>query len=439
MAVDCVAAFENENTLIRTLSASTPYSGTIANQFEGAFFKFELTENETIFFSLNIQPNTTQAINVEFTLYRKDGAVFTNLGTSISDDFNNNFNYSATPAEYYICISTDFSIDYTLEADFTDFPFVLIAECDAYHGAYTPPVEFAPQTAVCDSPVFYTIIEGELPAGLEFAAEGIITGTPLEQDCENAAADAPPSFTWYEENEETGNHESTGLTHRIVIRAALLDAPETYADREFFICIHNNWDNDRDHFISLRPSWETPVFVRPEDAPTLEPDPVIEPPLELVSDCPVKEPEVPTQATLEELQELAKMVVINEEFQGIVKINTDGICEVCDDEVDTNTLQLTPLPEPECVECEEPVTEQVIKPIPESMCPQPAEEAVEVEEVRFVPGIPVNCFPELLKKMHNDKVCYDRPECPPVSPIYPEVVEDEKIKLQSSCPPPCEE
>lgn len=438
MSVDCVAAFNNENSIIRTLSANTPYSGTIANQFEGAFFKFELTENETIFFSLNIQPNTTQAINVEFTLYRKDGAVFTNLGTSISDDFNNNFDYAATPAEYYICITSDFSIDYTLEADFTDFPFVLIAECDAYHGAYMPPVEFARETAVCDSSVFYTIIEGKLPAGLELAAEGIITGTPLEQDCEDITADMPPSFTWHEPNED-GQATSYGVEHRVVIRAALVDAPETYADREFFVCVHNNWDSDRDHFIALRPSWETPVYVRPEDAPRLPVEPDPEPVLELVSDCDTcDEPAIPQQATLEELQELAKMVVINEEFQGLVKINNEGICEVCDDEVDTNSQGLTPLPEPECEVCEEPVVDNSLKPIPDSMCPQPEVEAEEPEEERFVAGIPVICYPDLLKKMGEDKVCYDRPSCPPVSPIYPDPVVEDKVKLEPQCPP-CED
>lgn len=430
--INCVDKFNNPSTVIRFLQANVPLSGTITGQFDGAFFKFEMTENETIFFTLTIQPNTVQAINVQFTLYRKDGEIFTNLGTSQNDDFNNNFDYAATPAEYYICITTDHSIDYTLNADFTDFPFVLIADCDAYGGEYIPPVEFARPESVCDSPVFYKIIEGTLPTGLEFSADGVITGVPVEQDCEPAAKDMPPSFTWWEENDD-GVRESTGVDHRIVVRAALVDAPETFADREFFVCVRNNWDQDRDHFMGLKDEWETEVFIRSEDQPTLElttEEPVVEPV------CPVcPEPEVPQQASLEELKELAKMVQINEEFQGLVEINNEGLCVVCPEpEEQTGLIQLETIELEYCEPCPEPIVIEGLQDLPLSMCPCPVDEVEPVPVQEYVPGVPVICYPELLQGMIDEKVCDDRPVCKPVVEIYPPpVLPDQSLK--STCEP----
>lgn len=441
MAVNCVAKFNDENTEIRFLQSDTPYSGTIANQFDGAYFKFEMIENETIYFNLNIQPNTTNAINVAFSLYRKDGETFTNLGTSISDDFNNSFEYAATPAEYYICITTDWSVNYTLYAEFTDYPFVLIAECDAYAGEYMPPTEFARAESVCDSPVFYQIIEGTLPSGLEFTANGLIYGIPAEQDCEPAAENMPPSFTWWDEDENK-ERKSYGCEHRIVIRAALVDSPETYHDREFFVCVHNNWDQDRDHFMALKDQWETPVFIKPEDAPKLDPtryDEVEKSALELMTEpkCdPCPEPE-PYRATLEELKELTKMVEVEQQYQGLIEINDDGLCEICEveDESTTYEIELETLPVL-CEPCPEPVVVTGLKDIPTTLCSVDEAEEVVVEPVRFVAGIPEICYPGLLNKMINDKVCGDRPVCPS-SPVYPTVI-DEPFVLKSDCPK-CEE
>lgn len=430
--INCIQKFDDPNTVISFLQADELYTGTIANQFGGAFFKFEMVENETIFFTLRIKPNTTQPINVRFTLYRKEGENYIPLGTSINDEFYNTFDYDAIPAEYYICITTDYSVDYELEADFTDYPFILIANCDAYGGEYIPPIEFARPTAVCDSPIFYQLIKGTLPRGLEFSSDGLIYGVPKEQDCEPVAKDMPPSFTWWEEN-ENGDRESTSLDHHITVRAALVEAPETYADRDFIICVRNNWDQDRDHFMGLRESWETPVYIREVDQPTLEltvEKPEIEP---LCKPC---ETDEPRQATLQELQELAKQVQINDEFKGLVSINNDGLCEVCDEPTDVVDT-LTEIDEI-CEPCPEPTVVKGLQLLPDSLCPCPDEE-VEPEPVeQYVLGIPKLCYPSLLREMINEKVCDDRPGCPPVLAIYPESKPDDSNKLGSLCDP-CEE
>jgi len=439
--INCEDKFKDDTTLVRVLQANQPYTGNVSGRFSGAFFKFEMTENETIYFTMRLQPKTSQGINVAFTLYRKSGTVYTNLGTSTSDEFYNSFSYAATPAEYYICITSDWDIDYTLEADFTDYPFVLIADCDAYGGEYMPPTEFARKESLCDSPVFYQIIEGSLPSGLEFSSDGLIHGIPLEQDCEPAADGMPPSFTWWDEDDETKTRASYGVEHRIVVRAALVDSPDTYDDREFFVCVHNNWDFDRDHFMGQKANWERPVYIAPEDAPMIDVNPP-EPtqPFELVSACPPVYKPVPVQATLSELKELAKMVEISNEYAGLVKINSDGLCEVCEpDEVD-DKVQLVDIQSYTielCTPCPEPVVVTGLKPIPQTLCPVKAEHIpIPVTKPELILGIPELCYPELLNSMMSDKVCSVRSSCPP-TPIYPPMysLKNKKPTLQSQCSP----
>lgn len=446
MAIDCVSFFNNPSVTVTQLQAEVEYSGNIANQFAGAFFKFEMIEFETVFFDLFIQPNTTNGINVAFTLYRKVGETFINLGTSISDEFNNSFEYSATPGEYYICITTDFSVDYNLSAEFTDFPFASIADVDAYGGAYMPPFEFAEPTAFCDSTVFYEIIEGELPKGLQLQGDGVISGIPEEQDCDDVNTDRPPSFTWFEDDEETGTRKATASEHRVVIRAALVDAPETFADREFFICVHNNWDNDRDAFIESIPNFETPVFevigeeswndvaaeapLPDEQLSDIETDILCEP-------CPV---ETPTPLTLEEIKELTKQVYIAPEYQDLVTINDEGLCEICPVVEETDPLALESIDVELCDICPEPVEFTTLQEIPTSMCPSCIESTeYETPEEKYVPGIPELCYPDLLTRMMSNKVCDSHHRCGPTVAIYKESKKlSGDILPKTMCDPECE-
>lgn len=443
MSVDCVAKFNDENTTVTTLVADTEYSGTISNRFEGAYFKFELIENETIFFTLRLQPNTTFAINVAFTLYRKDGETFTNLGTSVCDDFYNTFDYDATPAEYYLCITTDWSIDYTLSGEFTDFPVTLFTTMDAYSGEYTPPVEFARPEAICDSQVFYKIIEGHLPKGLSLDPGGFIMGTPLEQDCEDEAKDLPPSFMWFKDDEETGERVPVSCDYRVVIRAALVEAPETYDDREFVICVHNNWDKDRDAFINSKPYFEHEVYHLKGEEPWNVPAPEPQTPPELpkldkavCEPCP--EPVEPVQATLEEIKELAKQVYIAPEYRGLIKINDEGLCEVCEEPDEAEYLEIKTIDDIHCEPCPEPMAIEGLQSLPPSLCPCDVE-TTEVELVDpYVRGIPQNCYPGLLERMMNDKVCDTYHTCEYIEPKYPKLPEKSNGLPSSICEKECD-
>lgn len=450
MSTLCLNGLLNPNTQIDDIHANTPVSGNIANLFVAKFYKFELTKVETVFFSLNITPLTAQPINVKFTLYRKDGEVYTDLGTSVSDEVVNSFHYAAVPAEYYICLTSDWNVNYTLEAEFTDFPFSLLPAAEAHHGSHWHHFDFARQTASCDSPVFYTIIEGTLPEGLTFNPDGYIAGNPIEQDCEELAKDQPPSFMWSSKSED-GTVSSEGIMHRVVVRAALVDAPETFADREFFVCIRNNWDYDLKSFMDSRENWTRPTFEiegkeswrnPPEEATPPEP-PLHEIDTSKISGLcdPCVTPE-PKQATLEELRELAKQIYVAPQFEGLVKLDENGLCVVCDEpESDIATIEVQDIQlEDSCLDCPEPqATSLVLETLPESLCPDCIEIVeIEISKPRYVPGIPKNCFPELLWKMQNVKVCNTGTAiyhtCNPEAPIYPQIEPEDQI-LESACPP----
>jgi hypothetical protein len=108
-------------------------------------------------------------------------------------------------------------------------------------GYVQPPDPLPPK--VCQYSVRYKIVKGELPTGFVFYDWGGVSGTPIEQDCEDATKDDPPSFTWFSDG------ISIPKKYPITIRAYLVERPEVFVDRDFAICVLNNWDYDRNAFV----------------------------------------------------------------------------------------------------------------------------------------------------------------------------------------------
>lgn len=425
MSINCELAFTTNN--VTRIVPSSIYNGSIQNQFVGAFFKFDIIGFETVFFELRLQPNTTNAINVEFKLFRRIGETFLNLGASISDDFVNTFEYSAEPGEYFICITSFHSINFSLISDFTDVSFPILGEMNAYSGEETFEFEFARETFDCNSPVFYQIIEGELPTGLTLRSDGIISGVPIEQDCEEYNKNEPPSFTWFKETVE-GNSESTSRDYKVIIRAALIDSPSTYDDREFLICVHNNWNNDKESFQNSTSNFEQDVFeiegkeswfdVKPiEPSPTQGLDILID---DKCNPCNIEHNE---NITLEEIKQLCENIPIqiNNEFNNLIELDNDGLC-VVKPNIENDDFNLVEKIDEVCTPCEEPIISEILlDKIPNSLCK--IEEIVleSKKESPFTKGIANICYPELLNRMFNDKVCDDYHSCDSKTPIYKQI------------------
>ena len=414
MAVNCLLNLTNENTDIQFLIPNTLYSGTLPNNNTADYYSYEMFENETMTYNIRIIPSTTAPINCELTLFKFIEGTLTEVAVSFLTSPYQTFTYDGEIGEYRFCIKTnDFPCDYTLEVEFTDYPFTVFPIAQAEHGHFMPVWDFAPQERLCDSDVFYRIIDGELAPGLEMLSNGTIRGFIEEMDC-NTSELTEPSFSWFENDQQV---EIEGATfnaalpttedYYVTIRAALVDDPSTYADREFKICVHNNWDRDREMFVQSYEFFSQEVYIYREDQLTGDD-------LTASDYTPLPEPEPPkvypelTPISEDELKALCECIYIAPEFEGLVSINKDtGFCEVCeppkavDETIILRAIEIDSVCEP----CEELVVIEGLVEIPESLCPCPEEE----EEVIAPPEIVLDTynsqFESYFASMFNDKFC----------------------------------
>lgn len=436
MAVNCAQNLLDDNINRTFLIPNQVYSGTVLNQNDADYYEYEMFENETMTYTIRVFPQTLQPINMQLTLYRFTNGILTELGTSFITQFYNEFTYDGNPGEYRFCLTTDFPVDYELEVGFTDYPFLALPEFDCYHGGNMPPFEFAKKASTCDSPVFYQIINGELPPGLDLNASGYISGVLGELDC-ITPVDHTPSFTFFESSPENGElaRISTSYDFPISVRAALVDAPATFADRDFIICIRNNWDYDRDAYMAGLPNFERKKYT---DIKVVgDPLPVPEESVQEPCPCPVEDNVTP-ELTPIELEELCTVCAIEPEFAELVTIN-NGICEVCEEPEPDGPIVLSEIEQPNvCVPCEEPEVVEGLQQIDPSLCPCTVE-TTEVEAARVLyEEIPDDCMDELISRMYVEKVCDGHPMCPTRLPIYPEPETDGGIKLPDFCETECD-
>lgn len=446
MAVDCVPALlDSENPDLIYLAPNQEYSGTILTAFEADYYRYEMFENETMTYVIRIFPRDFRPIDAELTLYRFEAGTLVELGTSFMQQQYNTFTYDGTPGEYRFCIKSSTPIDYTIEVEFTDYPFTLFPEIDNYHGSYVPSFDFATPVYQCDSTVYYEIVEGVLPDGLYISSSGFIYGVPDELDCQTLE-DELPSFTYYEESPDDGDSArvSSSYDFPVTIRAALVDDPNTNDDRDFIICVRNNWDFDRDAFNENLPDLEVKRFtdVEVRGADYVQPVPELTEIERLNAGAcePCPEEEVFAELTEIEIANLCAMLQINEEFTGLIEIN-NGVCTPCEEDEYVDPTELFEIePTDACVVCEEPVVVVGLSAIPTALCePCPIDqEKFAIPEARqLFEGVPDDCLMDLVERMNGEKVCDGPIYCPPRSPIYPAPPAQVKISLPDVCEQEC--
>lgn len=436
MAVNCPSTIVDENTVFTFLAPNEVYTGDLANQNDVDYYRYEMYENETMTFTIRVFPNDLNPITLELTLFRMTGEeTAVQVGVSNMNQFYNQFNYDGVPGEYRFCIKSFYDVDYELEVEFTDYPFTLFPSCDAYHGGYQPSWDFAKTASTCDSQVFYQLLSGNLPPGLELQSSGWIHGTPEELDC-SLSEDSPPSFTWHEPLEEGGfARVAVTCDFHIVIRAALVESPGTFADRAFQVCVVNNWSYDRDSFLAGMENFEhkkyTTVQVLGEPLPADNAAPADA----LCEPC--EEPEEPPRLTPIEIQALCEMCQIDEEFADLIEINTDGLCVPCEEPEEFTGIQLVAIESPYCEPCPEPEEQEGLRPIPE-MCPCTDEEGEVITQARvFYEDIPDYCAGDFVTRMNNEKVCTGPITCPARSPLYHTEPIEEQPKIPNICGDTC--
>jgi len=247
----------NENTI--PLDGNTLYEGHLDGFGDVVTYSFDMIENETITFNVNIINDSGSGTlpNATLILFKiLDGNVI-NLGTSYLQSQVNVFNYDGVVGDYFFCLENVYSCNYSVLVEFTDYDGIVFTRMYSYSGESMdgewPIVEIPP----CNQEVSYEITNGKLPLDISnepedftFESSGIIYGVPGEQDCESED-DETPSWNWKRYDSETGIHP-LGKEYDFIIRAYFTKYPYVFIEKAFKICVFNNWDYDKPDLINLQ-------------------------------------------------------------------------------------------------------------------------------------------------------------------------------------------
>jgi hypothetical protein len=125
---------------------------------------------------------------------------------------------------------------------------------------------------VCGQVMFYEVVEGEVPPGVYLDELGTLRGTLPNLDCvgpDQYGYDYSPSFNWF--YERSGVSYPIGRQWRFKVKLSLGSNPDIFVTDWYCIRVVNNWDFDRDNFISQLPFDHTTQTVIYDTPRTLEP------------------------------------------------------------------------------------------------------------------------------------------------------------------------
>lgn len=229
-------------------NTSTPFTVTTS---VNNLFLIESPTAQTITFNVQI---VSEIKNTTFTLYRifPDNS-FQNMGGASVTTANSSFTFELLIGTYVVCVRPGGAAAQSgsFVGQFIGYPITQNLQPKAYTGqslitslsVLRPPVE-------CDEPIYFELIDGELPPGLVMDPIGNIAGVLPNLDC---LPDAPsPAIGWYYEENEMMLPISRQWRFKVRIGVDGM-AEELKKENWFCIRIHNNWDFDRDNFIDNFP------------------------------------------------------------------------------------------------------------------------------------------------------------------------------------------
>ena len=353
---NCIPKLSNPTTNIIPITGTSSYVGSILNYFDRKYYKFVSDRIQDVTFYFNFTGNI---VSVEVTYYKLINGTISQVGQSILNDNTSTSVLSIDIGEYYICIASYYPTTYSIRLDYIAFNGILIENINFYSGDNFQNV-FASIPSDCNTTVAYKLIDGNLPGGLYFRSDGIIEGIIEEQDC---YSNKPfPSFTLYVDDEDISEEAEaypTTIDYPITIRAYFLNSPEVYADRNFKICVHNNWDFDRQEYLDNFEKFEQPVFINIINRNSVEnylEIPIIEEKFDTCGCESLYSEEIIQVNDLEEFcppcTELFEPVYNNvtadciceeESTEGLIKVNIETLCELSCNPVEPLLLEIVEL------------------------------------------------------------------------------------------------
>lgn len=272
-----------------TITPVGPINGTV-----NKLFRFKITSSYSVSFTVNLTPSLGSTVNAQLSIfsYNETTGLISSIGSVALNNLTTNFTRDFEAGSYIICIRpVTGSYTGTIIGNFTKFPGVAMMSATMYHGqtfySNTGTID-VPQDIECNDALYFTLIDGKLPPGLQMSQLGLITGRLPNLDCIEDTAALSPSVNWYYKDFD-GSVQPWGFQWRFKVRVYLSTNNAVFADEWFCIKVHNNWSIDRDNFVSQIPFERFRKIEIVEEALRL-PDTVCVMPCDLADDAKVFEP-----------------------------------------------------------------------------------------------------------------------------------------------------
>lgn len=266
-------------------------------------YRLTIIQQETAKFTISlVSPLSPSNVGVTINIYQYIANTVLLLGTVLVTEMILSFQKDFSVGDYLICIgSSSLSYTGTFIGQFTGYPVYAKFSPISYTGQALRDfdLEFDYVEKTCDKPLFYEIVDGALPDGLQMTINGNIWGILPNMDCTPDNDDLSPSQNWYYEMDNTW--QPWGRQWRFKIKVWIFDYPDAWTERWFCIRVHNNWSWDRDNIQPIEYEEEIveETFSEPFVSDCCEkPEPVVFVPQSLpISLCPC-ETETPAEQAI---------------------------------------------------------------------------------------------------------------------------------------------
>lgn len=232
-----------------------PNTATAVNvtQTQPALFLLESTQSQNAVISLAGQSGAGAGspVNLTLTIYSYVGSTATALGSINIVTPSTSFTQAFSTGNYLICISSNNAAGYTgtLTGQFAGFPAVARFSPTFSHGdsmlwsLYQPP----PPPPTCNQPIWFELVQGELPPNITLLSNGVLSGVFPNLDCVEDVNPYSPAVNWFYTPGNVTN--PVGRQWRFQVKCWLQNFPDVIDLRWFCIRIYNDWSLDRDNFL----------------------------------------------------------------------------------------------------------------------------------------------------------------------------------------------
>lgn len=274
----CVTAIQNQISAGTVLNLPQIYSNTatpvLLTQTTPCLLLLDSNATQTVTFSLSgaSSAGAGSPVNLLLTIYTYANGVATSVGSVNLTNANSSFQKDFANGYYIFCIASQNAAGYsgTLIGTFVGFPTRASMTTIGSIGdsmkfdLYQPP----PTPVVCNQPIWYEVVDGKLPPGIELLLNGILEGVFPNLDCIDDEDPYSPAVNWF--YNAGGSIDPVGRQYRFQVRCWLENYPDVEAFQWFCIRIYNDWSLDRDNFLK-QPKTKTVTIAR-----IVDPDPLPE-------------------------------------------------------------------------------------------------------------------------------------------------------------------